>query len=203
MNERRFRKNNKGMSLVELIIVIAIIAVITTVSMVTLSVMHGAKAKDAAMAFESRVSELQAKQRGQIVVCKTSESDPTEVKEKDFRYSLKLYGTDNKAYVMDSIAIVPKPASAADYNDKLIEDKNGDGLGTCLSQYVMVRYTDLDGKSTILADGKDVSKEIFYITFDKSGACVEGAGSYDFIKKSSKSTIATVTINKNGSIQMR
>lgn len=198
MKKRRFIKDNKGMSLVELIIVIAIIAVLTTVSMVTMTIMHGAKAKDASMSFESRIAELQSKQRGQIVVCKTSESDDTLIQQNDYRYATKLYVIGEKAYVMDSIAIKNNPSAEADYNDDLIDEKINDGLGTCLSQYVEVIYYDADGNKKELKNGDCV-----YVCFDKSGACISGDGRYDFIKKSSGNVISSVTINKNGSIQMK
>ena len=51
-------KDNKGFSLTELIIVIAIILLMTAASFVTLSIVHGARAKDAASSFENSLAEV-------------------------------------------------------------------------------------------------------------------------------------------------
>ena len=53
MEKRRFMKENKGYSLIELIIVLAIIVVMTGVSMVTITIIHNARAREASTKFEN------------------------------------------------------------------------------------------------------------------------------------------------------
>ena len=48
MKKRRILKRNEGYTLVEMIIVIAIIAILSAAAMVTISIIHNAKAKEAA-----------------------------------------------------------------------------------------------------------------------------------------------------------
>lgn len=43
MEKRRFMKDNKGYTLIEMIIVIAIIAIMTGAAMVTITILHNAK----------------------------------------------------------------------------------------------------------------------------------------------------------------
>ena len=52
MKKRRIMKENEGYSLIEMIIVIAIIAVMSAAAMVTISIIHNAKAKEAASTLE-------------------------------------------------------------------------------------------------------------------------------------------------------
>ena len=66
MEKRRFMKENKGYSLIELIIVLAIIVVMTGVSMVTITIIHNARAREASTKFENALSELQQNAKGKM-----------------------------------------------------------------------------------------------------------------------------------------
>ena len=57
MEKRRFMKDNKGYTLIEMIIVIAIIAIMTGAAMVTITILHNAKAKEASITLETALSE--------------------------------------------------------------------------------------------------------------------------------------------------
>ena len=52
------KEKNKGYSLIELVIVIAIIALLTGLSFVTVSLLGSARAKEAAVDFDSQISDL-------------------------------------------------------------------------------------------------------------------------------------------------
>lgn len=57
--KRRLGKNNSGMTLVEMIIVLAIIVIASTMSMVTVTIIHSARCKDAALTVDQEIGTLQ------------------------------------------------------------------------------------------------------------------------------------------------
>lgn len=67
MEKRRFMKDNKGYTLIEMIIVIAIIAIMTGAAMVTITILHNAKAKEASITLETALSETQKNAKGKNV----------------------------------------------------------------------------------------------------------------------------------------
>lgn len=196
MEKRRFKKlnklDNKGYSLVELIIVIAIIAVFTGAAMITLTVMHSAKAKEASITFESEVSELINKSKGNSV---DANLDGV-IAEQDDGYSmgLRIHKVGQKCYIQ-KVLVKNKAYQPNTSFEKA--NNNNDGKGISLSSSVYVEYTDLTG-SKIVIDG---SNEVV-ISFNRSGACVTGFGKYDFIKTDG-TKVAKTTINKNGSVQSK
>lgn len=195
MEKRRFKKlklDNKGYSLVELIIVIAIIAVFTGAAMITLTVMHSAKAKEASITFESEVSELLNKSKGNSVDANLD--GKIDAADDGFGLGLRVHKVGQKCYVQKVLV----KNKAYQPNTSFEEaNNNNDGKGISLSSSVYVEYTDLTG-SKIVIDGSD---EVV-ISFNRSGACVTGYGTYDFIKTDG-TKVAKTTINKNGSVQSK
>lgn len=202
---KRRLNENKGYSLAEMIIVIAIIAILTSIAVVTIGVMHSAKAKEASMTFESRLQDILIKSKGQMAVKKDGSKfiDSTTGEEiTNYKYALRLYEKDDSIYLQNVIcygtdsqftAANGYKFDSAMYSADECENTPADGTG--LSTYVYVKYISPAGGTAV-----DVDADGNYIVFNKDGYCVTGYGTYEFYKKSSKSMIAEVTINKNGSI---
>lgn len=187
--KRRFIEDNKGYSLVEMIIVIAIIVILSAAAYATLTVMHSAKAKEAATTFESEISELITKSKGQMCVVKDEDGDGKDELKPDYRYCINVYTNGDKFYIRKGYwdSVIDAYIFPAELN-------NNNGKGISLSAYVIVKYKALGGaESTIDVDGVN-------IVYDRSGMCIEGAGEFSFYKKSG-GYISSVTLNKNGSHQ--
>lgn len=180
--------NNSGYTLVELIIVLAIIVILTTAAFVTMSIMHTAKVKEAAATFDAEVTDLIARTRNQDVYQDTNNNGVKDSGEErpDYKYELGISYEDGKYFINNWFLTPGGTHSEADPSKR-----------KSMSAYVRIQYSDFDGTyvDAAVADGHT-------IRFDKSGACVEGAGVYKFLKKDG-SVIATVTINKNGSHQIK
>ncbi|MCM1170800.1 MAG: type II secretion system GspH family protein [Clostridium sp.] len=180
--------DNSGYTLVELIIVMAIIVILTTAAMVTMSVMRTAKVKEAAATFDAEVTDLIARTRNQNVYQDANNNGVMDAGEEldGYKYELAIFPNGDKYYVSNYYLLpvgTHSEVSAA-------KRKN-------LSAYVTVQYSDFDG----IYNNATITNT-HTIRFDKSGACVDGAGVYKFLKKNG-SVIATVTINKNGSHQIK
>lgn len=179
--------NNSGYTLVELIIVLAIIVILTTAAFVTMSVMHTAKVKEAAATFDAEVTDLIARTRNQDVYQDTNQNGIKDFGEElpGYKYELGISYEGGK-YFINNWFLTP----GGTHSEAATKRKS-------MSAYVRIQYSDFDGVyvDDAVADGHT-------IRFDKSGACVEGAGVYKFLKKDG-SVIATVTINKNGSHQIK
>lgn len=187
--------DNSGYTLVELIIVIAIIVILTTAAFITMSVMHTAKVKEAATTFDSEVTELVARCRNEQVYSDDNNNGVFDSGEEkpDYMYAIGFYEEDNALYLRKAFAT--GNLNSFTYNGAL-NTSNG-GLGIKITSYAKVTYTDFDGSY----DDVSVPNNHF-IVFDKSGACVKNPGIYKFYKKNG-GLIATVTINKNGSHQIK
>lgn len=193
MHENR----NKGYSLVELIICIAIIAIFTGLAFVTVTMINSAKAKDAAVSFESQLADMITKTKSQV--CTVNGTQQT-----TFSRCLKLYQASDGNYYIKSGYYNPNgsgESSSGDVSAQYIfvpgENVNSD-KGTSLSSRVVVGYKDETGtEQKIKHDG--TLKEV-YIVYNKAGRCIEGNGTYRFYKRNGNA-IAAVTIQKNGSHQ--
>lgn len=187
--KRRFMKNNKGYSLVEMIICIAIIAVLSSVAFVTVSMINSAKAKDAAVNFNSVVSETISKAKGQMCVVNGVE-EPT------YKRCLHLYLDDSSGrYYLKIGYYNPDGLTDADKYIFVDSENKNEGKGNNLTAKVSIQYKDLDGnKSTIDSDG-------VYIIFNKNGTCYEGAGLFEFYKRNGN-LVDEVSIKTNGSHQL-
>ena len=194
MKKRRMKKlNNRGYSLVELIIVIAIIVVFSAAALVTMTVMHNAKAKEAAITFDSELSELihNAKNRA----CDVNDNGTIEAVEKEYTFGLRLYQVDGKCYLQNVLVFAGAYESDVDF-EKANNPNNG--LGKSLSTYVYVKYTDKAGNEYTIGDTGSDEVLIYY---NKDGSCASGVGTYEFIKTNNDTMVAIMTINKNGSHQ--
>ncbi|MBQ9233995.1 MAG: prepilin-type N-terminal cleavage/methylation domain-containing protein [Lachnospiraceae bacterium] len=187
-------KDNKGFSLTELIIVIAIILIMTAASFVTLTIMHSAKAKEAASSFENSLAEVISLSKNNGV--DKNDNGIIDSDEEKYTIGLRIYKDGRKYYLQRCICqkqatgeytYVNLPVS--DAYIKSINEHSGKGI--CLSAYVDIKYYDLDGN--------DKSADSYVIAFNKKGDCKLGFGKYEFIKSSSGDKIVTVSVNKNGS----
>lgn len=202
MTNKTNRLNDKGYTLIEMIIVMAIVVVLTGASMLTVSIMHAAKAKEAASTMENDTSDLHIKAKGQNFV------DKNGTVYKEYAYALKLYDNNGHYYLQNTVVDRQTkteldsstfPTGVSSLGDMVENSHNG--LGTSLSAYVYVKYED--PTSTTTSGAIDIDSTGKLIVFDKNGACVSGHGRYDFYKKSSDTLVASLTINKNGSIQLK
>ncbi|MBQ8924462.1 MAG: prepilin-type N-terminal cleavage/methylation domain-containing protein [Lachnospiraceae bacterium] len=187
--------NDYGYSLVEMIIVIAIIVIMTGASFITLSVMHSAKAKEAASSFETELAMVISNSKNKSI--DYSMDGVVQDSEKNYLMGLRVYlASDNKIYLQRCV-ISNGNIYDSDENSAFIKSINvGKGKGTCLSAYVDVIYTDNDGNETKITGAGD--SDSVFLAFNKKGECVNGYGTYKFLKKNG-STVATVRVNKNGS----
>lgn len=197
---KKMVNNNSGFTLIELIIVIATIVIMTGASFVTLTVMHTAKAKEAASTFEDALSELAstAKNKGIDYNLDGTIDDS----EKKYAPGIKLYydnnGDKNKIYLQKCVFIAQPDGSYALWNlgadDPYIQSVNAhNGKGECLSSYIQIKMESISGTEYTLG-----GYNVFAICYNKKGECVSGYGTYKFSKKGGTS-ISRVQINKNGS----
>ena len=190
MNKRRFMKKNEGYSLIEMIIVIAIIAVMMAAALVTITIMHSAKAKEAASTFENALADLQVNAKGKMCVV-------SDVEKADYRYAIAIYKDGGKYYVKKGYY----KGSGSDMNSassyEFVDSENvGGGKGECFSAYVTVKYVDDAGTER---DITGLTDKPVYIIYDRQGMCIYGYGKYNFYKNSDDQLMSTVTLNKNGS----
>ncbi len=187
-------KDNSGFSLTELIIVLAIILIMTVASFVTITIMHSAKAKEAASSFENALTEVISLSKNNGV--DKNSNGVIDVDEGKYSIGLRIYKDGRKYYLQKCICeknatgeytYVSLPTSDA-YISSLNESS---GKGVCLSSYVKINYYDIDGN--------DKSADSYVIAFNKKGECVLGFGRYEFLKASTNSKIVSVSVNKNGS----
>jgi len=186
------RINNKAYSLVEMIIVLGIIAVVSVMSLASVTMIHSAKAKDAAVVFDSQVSELIAKAKGQNV-------DSSKL------YAIRLYKSGSSYYVQTGIA----NKSGGSYVFTADPDNLNGGTGTSLSKFVKISYYPekkddgtYGGYSTDWDSAYEVDDTGVLIVFTKSGNCVNGSGTYCFFKRNN-SNVARDIVRMNGSHESR
>lgn len=185
-------KNNNGFSLVELIIVIAIILVLSTGALLSNTVIHSARAKDAAVKLGSETNAVKTMCMNMIP------SDPLYDS-----YALAIYND------LDDVTHICKVMRVKDSNNGYgyIEEEDVN-----LSSSVIVKF---DGSTLHYGDFKDdlaettggllnpgIKTNPIYICFDKRGNCYSGYGDFYFYKKSG-TQVARVHISQNGSIDVR
>lgn len=189
MNKRRIMNKNEGYSLVEMIIVIAIIAIMTAAAMVTISIIHNAKAREAASTLEDALSEVQNNAKGKMCVV-------GDTQEPDYRYALSVYKDGNKYYVRKGYYKgngLPKDKFTS---YEFINSENvGGGKGTSFSAYVTVKFADGTGTESEIGSGDDA----VYIIYDRQGTCINGNGKFKFYRNGKGNLLSTVTLNRNGS----
>lgn len=189
MNKRRIMNKNEGYSLVEMIIVIAIIAILTAAAMVTISIIHNAKAREAASTLEDALSEEQNNAKGKMCVVSGTQQP-------DYKFALCVYKDSNKYYVKKGYYKGNGLSTDSASSYEFIKSENaGSGKGTSFSAYVTVKYVDGTGTEREIGSGDDA----VYIIYDRQGACIKGNGKFKFYRNGKGNLLSTVTLNRNGS----
>ena len=196
------KKRDKGYTLVEMIIVIAIIAIVAGLSLVSITLIHAARAKEAAVTVDSEIATL-------ITKSKNMQCDRV-----GCQYAARIYKADNDVYYFQRGYYDPNAGTNGTYIFTNT-DPEGDGKGTSLSSYVVVKYTGKQVK--VEADGvcgssietcseKDVAdmnaNSGLYIRFARDGSCEAGVGDIGFYKRNGND-VAHNTIRTNGSHQTK
>ena len=199
----RKQKNNRGYSLVEMIICIAIIAVVATIALISISLIHSARAKEAAVTVDEEIATLITK----------SKNMKCDKEGEGWQYAARIYYNtdDNKYYFQKGYYNT--------VNHKYTftnTDPDGEGKGTSLSSYVDINFvgrrdvisnSSFDTSSTqdISSDNPLLVKNVTWgvpIRFNKDGSCATGYGEFAFLKKNGN-VVATDYIRKNGSHQTK
>ena len=99
------RNDNRGLSIVELVIVIAIIAVMLTGAVISVSLLFGTEAKQAAAKTEAQLNNIKTEAMSRyseyMVIRYISEEDPDKGVDKPGYYAIKT------AYTIDNAADIP------------------------------------------------------------------------------------------------
>lgn len=189
MKKRRILKRNEGYTLVEMIIVIAIIAILSAAAMVTISIIHNAKAKEAASTLEDALFDTQNNAKGKVCMIGTT-------KYPDYKFALMVYKDGSKYYVKKCYYKGGGLSmSSADSYVTADNEKSGSGKGTSFSSYVDVKYVNPDGNEVAIGSGNDA----VFIIYDRQGNCVRGSGKFKFYRSNKDVLLSTLVLNKNGS----
>ena len=199
------RRKNKGYSLVEMIIVLAIIAIVAGMSLISITLIHSARAKEAATTVDSEIATL-------ITKSKNMQCDRA-----GCQYAARIYKDEESGtYYYQKGYFNPSVGSYGKYIFTGT-DSAGEGKGTSLSPYVVIKFTGsqyLVGEDgTVSAVKKEyVDKDVFdedmnskqglYIRFSKDGICEDGVGDIGFYKRNGND-IAHQIIRRNGSHQSK
>ncbi len=139
MEKRRFMKDNKGYTLIEMIIVIAIIAIMTGAAMVTITILHNAKAKEASITLETALSETQKNAKGKMCVV-------ADTQQPDYKFALAVYKSGSKYYVKKGYYIGNGNDMSLNSSYVFDDSENANsGKGESFSAYVKVKYKDSSG----------------------------------------------------------
>ncbi len=195
MKKRNMKKlNNGGYSLIEMMIVIAIIAVFAGASLITINVMNSAKAKEAAISFDSEIAELINKSKN--IACDANADGVVDSSDEGYFFGIRVHKDGNKCYLQD-VLVQNGVYVQSDTYEKA--NNPNDGKGISLSKYVYLIYEDEFGNEQTIGSGSDA----VLIYFRKDGSCASGYGTYEFIRESNDNMQAIMTINKNGSHQSK
>ncbi len=202
------QKRSQGYTLVEMIVVIAIIAVVAGLSLISITLIHSAKAKNASTTVDSEVSTL-------ITKSKNMSSDRA-----GWQYAARIYADEKGAYYFQKGYYNPKTKSY-DFKDT---DTEGEGKGTSLSSYVVIKYTgscpNVAFDNATMKGTEDITLTVsdheiknlctalgnpgggLFIRFAKDGSCESGVGDIRFYKRNGN-IVAHEYIRANGSHQSK
>lgn len=197
------KRDNKGYTLVEMVIVIAIVAILAAMATVSVTLIHSAKAKEAAISFDNDVAALVTRSKNMQI----SDSDIAA----GFKYhAMHIYkdangyyyiekvlwaGPATNTYKFDYTAISKISDEHALDDGKLTFDEMNDNEKAQL-------YTSLSKHVDIKLDGADLPSTGVFLAYNKAGLCVYGNGEYQFLKDNGNQ-VAKVEVRKNGSHQSR
>ena len=189
-------KKDNGFSLVEMIIVIAIILVLSTGALLSYTVIHSARAKDAAVKLGSETNALKT------MCMNMSPGDTIH----DY-YALAMYNESSGTTHICKVLHVAGSANEYEYIDD--EDVNLTSSVDVKFEGSSLAFGDSANALASATSGQEVpgdkdanTKSPFYICFDKRGNCYSGYGTYYFYKNNG-SQVARVKISQNGSIDVR
>ena len=197
------KRRDKGYTLVEMIIVIAIIAIVAGLSLISITLIHSARAKEAAVTVDSEIATLITKSKN--MQCDRFGS----------QYAARIYKADNDVYYYQRGYYDPNLGENGSYvfTDT---DSEGDGKGTTLTSYVVVKFSGkwekvkADGTCTGTFESYQSEKDVadmnegngLYIRFARDGSCDAGVGDIGFYKRNGND-VAHNTIRTNGSHQTK
>lgn len=204
------KSKNKGYSFVEMVIVIAIIGIVSVMAVASISMIHSAKCKDAAVVFDSEMSELFAKAKSMNTKA-------------DGMYAIRIFKDGNNFYIQKGRANI----EGTSIKFKIDADNDNDYKGRKVSSYARISYTPEDSSGLVYPEDWDSSLDDTWtatttikcvgdmgdfhnddelsgvvIAVTKSGDVVSGSGAYCFFRKNG-SQVARVYVRKNGSHEAR
>lgn len=205
------RRNDRGYSLVEMIIVIAIVAVVAGMALISITLIHSARAKEAAVTVDTEVATLITKSKNMQV-----ELSGTGINKSEWQYAARIYADDAGVYYFQK-GFYNSVSRTYDFS----HDLDQEGKGVSLSSYVQIKLTGSyktvawtegskkgvesdsfsSANETLLAD-LDNNKGGFFIRFAKDGVCEAGYGDLGFYKRNG-TVVAHEYIRKNGSHQSK
>ena len=221
------RRNDGGYSLVEMIIVLAIVAVVASMALISITLIHSAKVKEAAVTVDEEIATL-------ITKSKNMKCDRD-----GWQYALRIYADSEEKYYIQKGYFNP---TTYEY-DFTNTDTAGEGKGRSLSSYSLIKFTGekyhfvpyksgkwIEDHLTEEQEAAGISDVVFslenqivgdlnsnatggaslpndecgglFIRFNKDGTCAAGAGDIIFCKKN-ESEVAHVYLRVNGSHQAK
>lgn len=213
--KKTISRKDKGYSLVELVVVLAIIVILAAMALVSVTIIHSARAKDAALQLDSNVAELIQKN-------KNMSPDAT----KDCKYGIVIFKEDRTSdpdygkYKIGNVVTIRTSSNWYKYT------KLDSGVYSEISDVNDIYFTDdpivipssvditFEGVSTSFKNGATDTKSAGFnpsilngtgaicIMFDKRGNCISGYGEYKFYKKNGNQ-VSRVVINRNGSHEVK
>lgn len=219
--KKTISKNNRGYSLIELVIVIAIVAILATMALVSVTIIHSARAKDAALQFDSMISECISMNKNMKPNVKVDPTDPNSDLYDGFAiavYKRNATSTRPEQFIIAPVYYYEAGGISGSGHYSPIYNVDNIDSNPCKERILQVSksvsmtfkgttYYNASpeihnlGYSTATAP-KSGGHEWVYIRFDKKGNCISGYGEYVFYKKNGNQ-VSRVTLNQNGSHEVK
>ncbi len=198
-------KNNKAYSFVEMIVVIGILLVVSGMSLLSFTIIKSARGQDAAMVFDSTISELITRSKNMNAAKNKSMKWVDGNGPFGFEtigYTLKIYwDEEDEVYSLQfgDYYADDKSEGTSTTGGKLVSRRRmsyyGDYKAQSLTGDCVIYYT-IEGTNTRVMIDEDHPIEIRYT---KRGLCVDGFGKYEFYRSDGTTHIADVIVRRNGS----